>query len=122
MSRALLALIVSAWIPVALEARGNLSAQRPEMPLAGQFSPESQPRSSRLAALEFQTKHLEIAEIEERLQENGIRIRLDAALDGATACVVTEVLRDLLAERGFADAEVGQRTTLVPGPAPRPRK
>ncbi len=79
-------------------------------------SPESQPRSSGLMALEYQTKHLEVAEIEDRLREHGIRVRLDASLDGATACVIKEVLRDLLAERGFVDAEVGMRTRLVPVP------
>lgn len=88
----------------------------------GQLSPDSQPRSSDLMALEHQTKQLAITEIEERLRENGIRVRLDAPLDGATACVIKEVLRDLLAERGFADAEVGQRTTSVPAPGTKVKK
>jgi hypothetical protein len=82
--------------------------------LVGQFSPDSQPRSSDLMALEYQTKQLKVTEIDERLRENGIRVRLDAPLDGTTACVIKEVLRDLLAERGFAEAEVAQRTTSVP--------
>jgi hypothetical protein len=87
-----------------------------------QPSPESQPRSSGLMALEYQTKHLEVAEIEDRLQEHGIRVRLDAPLDGATACVIKEVLRDLLAERGFADAQVSERTTLMPAPGTKVKK
>jgi len=32
------------------------------------------------------------------------------------------VLRDLLAERGFADAVVGQRTTVVPAPGTTVKK
>jgi hypothetical protein len=92
------------------------------IPAAGQPSPESQPRPSRLVALEFQTDRLEISEIEARLRANGIRLRLDGPLDGATACVIKEVLRDLLAERGFADAAVGQRTTLGPAPDNKVKK
>lgn len=87
----------------------------PSTRVAGQPSPESLPRSSGLMAIEYQTKRLEIAEIEHRLQEHGIRVRLDDPLDGAAACVIEEVLRDLLAERGFADAAVGLRTTVRPG-------
>jgi hypothetical protein len=81
---------------------------------AGRISPDSQPRSSDLMALEYQTTRLTVTEIEERLREIGIRVRLDAPLDGATACIIKEVLRDLLAERGFVDAEVTQRTTSLP--------
>lgn len=94
----------------------------PSTMVVGQTSSESQPRSSGLVALEYQTKHLEITEIEERLQEHGIQVRLDAPLDGATTCIIKEVLRDLLAERGFADAEVGQRTIMVPAPGTKVKK
>lgn len=76
---------------------------------------ESLPGSLDLMAIEYEgSKQLKVAEINERLRENGIRVRLDGPLDGATACVIKEVHRDLLEERGFADAEVTQRTTLVP--------
>jgi hypothetical protein len=75
---------------------------------------ETVPPSLDLMAIEYEgSKQLKIGEIEERLRENGIRVRLDAPLDGATGCVIKEVLRDMLAERGFGDAEVTHRTTLV---------
>ena len=71
------------------------------------------PRSLDLMAIEYEgSRQLKVEEIDERLRKNGIRVRLDSPLDGATACVIKEVLRDLLAERGFVDAEVTQRTTL----------
>jgi hypothetical protein len=100
---------------------GSVTTSQSTM-VVGTPSPESLPRSSGLMAIEYQTKRLEIAEIEQRLRENGIRVRLDAPLDGATACVIKEVLRDLMAERGFADAKVAQRTTLGPDPGTRVQK
>jgi hypothetical protein len=78
------------------------------------LSVDSQPRSLDLMAISYEgSKQLELDDIDTRLRENGIRVRLDAPLDGATACVIKEVLRDLLSERGFADAEVTQRTSVV---------
>jgi hypothetical protein len=94
MTRVLLVLGVFGWIPLALE---------------------SQPGALDLTAVYFKgSKQLKVPEIEKRLRENGIRVRLDAPLDGATACVIKEVIRDLLSERGFADAEVTQRATVAP--------
>jgi len=112
MSRALLALGVFVWIPVALESRETLSLQawRPALflpsesahstKLVGQGLPvESLPAPLDLMAIDSEgSKHLKVADIDERLRENGIRVRLYAPLDGATACVIKEVLRDLLAE------------------------
>ena len=78
------------------------------------LSVDSQPRSLDLMAIAYEgSKQLEVDDIDKRLRENGIRVRLDAPLDGATACIIKEVIRDLLAERGFATAEVMQQTTLV---------
>jgi hypothetical protein len=44
-------------------------------------------------------------EIDERRRREGLRTRLDIGIDGLGVCIITEVLRDLMPEKGYLDAE-----------------
>jgi hypothetical protein len=56
-----------------------------------------------------------VAEIDERLRRYGIRVRLDAPLEGLTLCVIKEMLGNMMAEKGFVDAAVTHSATPVVG-------
>lgn len=58
---------------------------------------------------------LDQSRIDEALRERGIELRLDAFLDRQRVARARTVLRDLMAERGFADAEVGHAIEEMPG-------
>ena len=66
-------------------------------------------------AVDFEAKRLDISNIDERLHENGIRLRLDSPLDGFSICVIQELLGDMMAEKGFTEAKVSHKTTPVVG-------
>jgi hypothetical protein len=62
------------------------------------------------------SKRLDVEEIDSRLRRHGITVQLDRPLDGLTMCAIRNVLDDIMAEKGFANAEVRQRTAVVGGP------
>ena len=52
------------------------------------------------------TKQIHLHKIHERLRSNGADVRLGLPLESQTLCRFKEVLRDVLRERGFPDAEI----------------
>lgn len=58
---------------------------------------------------------LEQTKIDEQLREQGAEIKLDAFLDQGTIRRARTVLRDMLAERGFAAAEVSSAVAPIEG-------
>lgn len=56
------------------------------------------------------TKHIDRPRLRERLRLDGAELRLGWPLESETLCRFKEVLRDLLAEKGFTDAEVTHET------------
>jgi outer membrane protein insertion porin family len=54
-------------------------------------------------------------DIDEKLRERSIELRLDSFRDDGTIRRVEGVLRELMAEKGFTNAEVGHRITPVEG-------
>lgn len=81
------------------------------------------------------TKQLDVRKIRERLRSNGADLRLGLPLESPTLCRFKEVLRDVMGERGFLDAEITHETspmhgnprhlclkfTITEGPRSRPR-
>ena len=56
------------------------------------------------------TKHIDRLRLRELLRLDGAELRLGWPLESETLCRFKEVLRDLLAEKGFIDAEVTHDT------------
>ena len=56
------------------------------------------------------TKQIDRLGLRERLQPHGAELRLGLPLESQTLCRFKEVLRDLMAEKGFLDAEVTHDT------------
>ena len=52
------------------------------------------------------TKQIHLHKIHERLRSNGADVRLGLPLESQTLCRFTEVLRDVMSEKGFLDAEI----------------
>ncbi|MBI4888169.1 MAG: outer membrane protein assembly factor BamA [Acidobacteria bacterium] len=61
------------------------------------------------------TKQIERTKIDEQLRMRGIEMRLDSFLDQSVIRRVETVLREMMAEKGFTNAEVGHTTTTVAG-------
>jgi len=55
------------------------------------------------------------SDIDDKLRERSIELRLDSFRDDGTIRRVEGVLRELMAEKGFTNAEVSHRVTPVPG-------
>jgi surface antigen-like variable number repeat protein len=58
----------------------------------------------------FGTKQIDFPKIRERLRSNGADLRLGLPLETQTLCRFKEVLRDVMSEKGFLDAEVTHDT------------
>lgn len=56
------------------------------------------------------TKQIDFHKIRERLRSNGADLRLGLPLETQTLCRFKEVLRDVMSEKGFLDAEVTHDT------------
>jgi outer membrane protein assembly factor BamA len=52
------------------------------------------------------TKHIHLHKIHERLRSNGADVRLGLPLESQTLCRFKEVLRDVMSEKGFLEAEI----------------
>ena len=61
------------------------------------------------------TKNIDRPRLRERLRAHGAELRLGWPLESQTLCRFKEVLRDLLAEKGFVDAEVTHDTRPTQG-------
>jgi outer membrane protein insertion porin family len=55
------------------------------------------------------------SDIDEKLRERNIEVRLDSFLDDTAIRRVEGVLRELMAEKGFTNAEIGHKVTPVSG-------
>jgi outer membrane protein insertion porin family len=55
------------------------------------------------------------SDIDEKLRERNIEVRLDSFLDEGSIRRVEGVLREMMAEKGFTNAEVGHKVTAVAG-------
>jgi len=61
------------------------------------------------------SKKLEISKIDEALKANNAEIRLDSFIDPAKVRKVEGIIRDMMKEKGFTDAEVTHELKEVPG-------
>jgi outer membrane protein insertion porin family len=61
------------------------------------------------------TSEIDRAAIDEQLRARGIEIRLDSFVDDGMIRRVETVLRDMMAEKGFTDAEVSHKVTEMAG-------
>jgi outer membrane protein insertion porin family len=61
------------------------------------------------------TKQIDRSKIDEQLRMRGIELRLDSFLDQSVIRRVETVLREMMAEKGFTNADVGHTTTAVAG-------
>ena len=61
------------------------------------------------------TKQIDRTKIDEQLRDRGITVRLDSFLDEGTIRRVETVLRQMMAEKGFTNAEVSHKVTPVTG-------
>jgi hypothetical protein len=61
------------------------------------------------------TKHIDRLGLRDRLRAHGAELRLGWPLESQTLCRFKEVLRDILAEKGFVDAEVTHDTRATYG-------
>jgi outer membrane protein insertion porin family len=62
------------------------------------------------------TKVIDRTQIDERLRDKDIALRLDSFLDERSLSRIDEVLRDMMSEKGYARAEVSHAVTAVAGP------
>ena len=70
----------------------------------------------RVKIVEYQgSKQIDRTKIEEQLRERGIELRLDSFLDESVIRRVKTVLRAMMAEKGFTNAEVNHKVTPVAG-------
>jgi outer membrane protein insertion porin family len=70
----------------------------------------------RIKIVEYKgSKQIDRTKIEEQLRDRGIEIRLDSFLDDGTIRRVEGVLRTMMAEKGFTNAEVSHTITPVAG-------
>lgn len=58
----------------------------------------------------YGTKRIDYPKIRERLRAHGADLRLGLPLESQMLCRLKEVLRDVMAEKGFPDAEVTHDT------------
>src|ERR1041385_1191565 len=61
------------------------------------------------------TKNIDRTKITEQLKEKGIELRLDSFLDENTIHRVEAVLREMMAEKGYSNAEVTHKVTAIAG-------
>src|SRR6202007_3038106 len=61
------------------------------------------------------TKNIDRTKITEQLKEKGIELRLDSFLDDNILHRVDSVLKEMMAEKGFTNAEVSHKTTAIAG-------
>ena len=61
------------------------------------------------------TTQIDRAEIDEQLRARGIEMRLDSFVDNGTIRRIETVLRDMMANEGFTDADVSHEVTAVAG-------
>ena len=61
------------------------------------------------------SKQVERAKIDEQLRARSIELRLDSFLDNGTIRRIETVLREMMAEKGFTNAEVSHKVTAVAG-------
>jgi len=61
------------------------------------------------------SKQVDRSKIDEQLRDRGIEVRLDSFLDEGTIRRVEGVLRTMMAEKGFTNAEVSHQVTPVSG-------
>ncbi len=70
----------------------------------------------RVKIVDYQgSKQIDRTKIEEQLRERGIELRLDSFLDEGVIRRVKTVLRAMMAEKGFTNAEVNHKVTPVAG-------
>jgi outer membrane protein insertion porin family len=70
----------------------------------------------RIKIVEYKgSKQIDRTKIEEQLRDRGIEVRLDSFLDEGTIRRVEGVLRTMMAEKGFSNAEVTHTITPVAG-------
>jgi outer membrane protein insertion porin family len=70
----------------------------------------------RVKIVDYQgSKQIDRTKIEEQLRERGIELRLDSFLDEGVIRRVKTVLRAMMAEKGFTNAEVDHKVTPVAG-------
>ena len=70
----------------------------------------------RVKIVDYQgSKQVDRTKIEEQLRERGIELRLDSFLDESVIRRVKTVLRGMMAEKGFTNAEVDHKVTPVAG-------
>ena len=61
------------------------------------------------------TKKIERADIDEQLRARAIELRLDSFVDNGTIRRIETVLREMMAEKGFTNAEISHKVTPVAG-------
>ena len=61
------------------------------------------------------TKQIDRTKIDEQLRARSIELRLDSFLDNGTIRRIETVLREMMAEKGFTNAEVSHTVTAVAG-------
>jgi outer membrane protein insertion porin family len=70
----------------------------------------------RIKIVDYQgSKQIDRTKIEEQLRERNIEVRLDSFLDEGVIRRVEGVLRSLMAEKGFTNAEISHKVTPVAG-------
>jgi outer membrane protein insertion porin family len=70
----------------------------------------------RIKIVDYQgSKQVERTKIEEQLRERNIEVRLDSFLDEGVIRRVEGVLRSMMAEKGFTNAEISHKVTPVAG-------
>ena len=61
------------------------------------------------------SKQIDRTKIEEQLRERGIELRLDSFVDDGVIRRIKTVLREMMAEKGFTNAEVEHKVAPVAG-------
>ena len=56
------------------------------------------------------TTHIDSSKIRQRLRSNGAELRLGLPLESQTLCRFKEVLRDVMSDKGFLDADITHDT------------
>ena len=115
--RTMLADFKALWATSFLE---NLSIELEEYPFpngaVGVIATYHMEERERVKIVEYQgSKQIDRTKIEEQLRERGIELRLDSFLDESVIRRVKTVLRTMMAEKGFTNAEVNHKVTPVAG-------
>ena len=101
------------WVPFLLSSSAVLASQTGQRPAGVAGLPVE--GHEVVAVFEIEgSKHFDLKKAEDRFPDEGIHVRMGRPIDGGTLCRIREVVRDVMAEKGFPDAKITHDLARLP--------